>query len=420
MPSTPGERSEAAANQETLSALVGICGERYAREAGPADAVAGVPARWIVVPGSAAELAGVVAHAAATGLAVTARGAGSKLDWGGPPARLDVLVDTGRLAGLHGYAAGDPVATVGAGTELGAAQELLAAAGQRIALDPGSGPATIGGVLATGEAGPLRLRHGPPRDLVTTVEFVRADGVVVRSGGPVTEALGGLLCGSYGSLGLITSATLRLQPSPAAQTWVLCPARTPIEVRDLAGRVLAGPLLPAAIEMDLPATDGGTVGVLIEGSPEGVAARARAVVTLLGAEATAVREAPAWWGRYPFRPGDVALKLVAPIDTLHAGVYVLRDGAGTPVPVRGSAGVGVAYAALPGDLPVERVDAVLTAVRVALRVRGGFCSVLAAPPAIRAGVDPWGVVPGRPLMRRVKDQLDPAGTLTPGRGVPPG
>ena len=403
-----------------LSDLVAICGERFARPAGPVDAAGGVPARWVAVPGSVAELAAVVALAASAGAAVTARGAGSKIDWGRSLARLDVLVDTGRLSGLRGYAAGDPVATVGAGTALRAAQAVLAAAGQRIALDPGSGPATIGGVLATGEAGPLRLRYGAVRDLVTMVEFVRADGVVVRSGGSVTVALGGLLCGSYGSLGLIASAALRVQPLPAAQTWVLCPARTPVEVRYLVGRVLASPLAPAAVEMDLPATERGTLGVLVEGSPGGVAARARAVATLLGAEPTMVNEAPAWWGRYPFRPGDVALKLVAPIDTLHAGVYALRDGAGIAVPVRGSAGVGLAYASLPGDLPVERVDAALTAVRVALRVRGGFCTVLSAPPTVRAGVDPWGVVPGRPFMRRVQEQLDPAGTLAPGRGVPLG
>jgi glycolate oxidase FAD binding subunit len=401
-----------------LDALVAICGERYARAADPVDpvdAVGGVPARWVAVPGSAAELAEVVGEAASAGLAVAARGAGSKLDWGGPLAKLDVLVDTGRLTGLHGYTAGDPVATVGAGTSLHAAQAALAAAGQRIALDPGSDAATVGGVLATGEAGPLRLRHGAPRDLVTDVEFVRADGAAIRSGAPATQALGSLLCGSYGSLGLITSATLRLQPLPAAQAWAVCPVSTPSEVRDLVGRVNTSAIAPAAIEVDLPTSGTGAFGVLVEGSPEGTAARAGAVATLLGVGATVLREPPAWWGRYPFRAGDVALKLAAPIDTLHAGVYALGDGAGSAVPVRGSAGAGVVYASLPGDFPPDRVDATVTAARVALRVHGGFCTVLAAPPAVRARVDPWGVVPGRSFMRRLKRHLDPADTLAPGR-----
>jgi glycolate oxidase FAD binding subunit len=402
----------------TLAALVAICGERYARVAGPVDAVGGVPARWVAVPGTAAELAEVVGEATSAGLAVAARGAGSKLDWGGPPARLDVLVDTGRLTGLHGYTAGDAVARAGAGTSLRAVQVLLAAAGQRIALDPGSGSATVGGVLATGEAGPLRLRYGAPRDQATKVEFVRADGAVIRSDSRATEALGSLLCGSYGSLGLITAATLRLQPLPAAKVWVTCPVSTPSEVRDLVGRVAASAVAPAAVEADLPASGTGTFGVLLEGSAEGSVARADAVLALLGVGATTRREAPVWWGRYPFRPGDVALKLAAPIDTLHAGVYALRDGAGIPVPTRGSAGAGVVYASLPGDLPADRVDAAVTAARVALRVRGGFCTVLTAPPAIRAQVDPWGVVPGRPFMVRLKRRLDPAGTLAPGRGVP--
>lgn len=398
-----------------LDALIAICGERYARAADPVDAIGGVPARWVAVPGSAAELAEVVGEAASAGLAVAARGGGSKLDWGGPLAKLDVLVDTGRLTGLHGYTAGDLLATVGAGTSLRAAQTVLAAAGQRIALDPGSGAATVGGVLATGEAGPLRLRHGAPRDLVTNVEFVRADGAAVGSGAPATRALGSLLCGSYGSLGLITSATLRLQPLPAAWAWAVCPVSTPSEVRDLLGRVNTSAIAPAAIEVDLPASGTGTFGVLVEGSPEGTAARAGAAVTLLGVGATVLREPPAWWGRYPFQAGDVALKLATPIDALHAGVYALRDGAGIAVPVRGSAGAGVVYASLPGDLPPDRVDAAVTAARVALRVRGGFCTVLAAPPAVRAQVDLWGIVPGRSFMRQLKRNLDPADTLAPGR-----
>jgi glycolate oxidase FAD binding subunit len=139
------------------------------------------------------------------------------------------------------------------------------------------------------------------------------------------------------------------------------------------------------------------------------------VASLLGVGATVLREPPAWWGRYPFQAGGVALKLAGPIDTLHAGVYALRDGAGIAVPVRGSAGAGVVYASLPGDFPPDRVDATVTAARVALRVHGGFCAVLAAPPAVRAQVDPWGIVPGRSFMRQLKRHLDPADTLAPGR-----
>ncbi len=69
-----------------------------------------------------------------------------------------------------------------------------------------------------------------------------------------------------------------------------------------------------------------------------------------GADATSTRP-PEWWGRYPFDRGDVALKIATPIADLYAALYALRDAAGSPVPVRGSAGVGVCYASLPGHRP---------------------------------------------------------------------
>ena len=165
--------------------LRSACGDEYVRAGGAADAVGGLVPRWVVAPGAAEALAEVLRVAADVGLTVVARGAGTKLDWGTPPSRLDLIVDTGRLAGVHKHAAGDLVATVGAGTPLRAVQAALGTAGQRVALDPPSRSATVGGVLATGESGPLRLQYGTPRDLLIGVEFVRADGVTAHSGGQV-------------------------------------------------------------------------------------------------------------------------------------------------------------------------------------------------------------------------------------------
>jgi glycolate oxidase FAD binding subunit len=418
--------------------LKSACGDEYVRAGGAADAVGGLLPRWVAAPGGADALADVLRVAADVGLTVVARGAGTKLDWGTPPSRLDLIVDTGRLAGVHKHAAGDLVAIVGAGTPLRAVQAALGEAGQRVALDPPSRSATVGGVVATGESGPLRLQYGTPRDLLIGVEFVRADGVMAHSGGQVVKNvagydLGKLMCGSYGTLGVVTSATLRLHPVPASRLWVRRTVRSPLEVHDLVGRVLASPLAAAAIEVDLPAGaaaharvprprlsgsgESGTLAVLFEGSTAGVTARAGAIAGLLGSELSTVDEAPSWWGRYPFGPTDVALKLVAPIADLYAGIYALRDAAGSPVPVRGSVGSGVVYAALPGTLSPARVATLLSAVRTTLMARGGSCVVLSAPSRIRAGIDIWGPVPGLPLMRRVKDQFDPRRTLAPGRMV---
>ncbi|MDT4988459.1 MAG: glycolate oxidase binding subunit [Micromonosporaceae bacterium] len=404
--------------------VAAVCGERFVRDGVPADALATVAPRWVAAPASTGQVSDLVAVAADADLAVAARGAGTKLDWGAAPSRLDLLVDMRRLAGIHTPAAAEPVgpvAVVGAGTPLRAAQAVLAITGQRIALDPASAAATVGGVLSTDEAGPLRLSLGRARDALAGLEFVRADGVAVRSAGRmVNDTFGsdvaGLLCGSLGTIGLVTAATLRLQPVPPARRWLLCPVGTPLEARDLTASILGTELAPAAIEVDLPKSGEGTLGVLFEGPVATVAAEVRAATGLFGPVTTA-GEAPPWWGRYPFGGADaVALKLAAPVAGLHALLYALRDGAGLPVAVRASPGVGEAWAALPADLPVERVVAAVDAVRAALSGRPGSCSVLTAPPAVRASVDLWGDDrPGPAASGAVKQWLDPRGILSPGR-----
>ncbi len=408
------------------------------REAGATDLVGGRAARYVAAPADTDELAAVLSRCAEDGLTAVARGDGTKLDWGWPPSTVDVLVDTARLAGVVEHVAGDLVATVGAGTPLRALRDVLARSGQRLALDPPSADATVGGVLATAEAGPLAHTYGTPRDLLLGVEFARADGTVARSGGRVVKNvagydLGKLLCGSYGTLGVITKATFRLHPLPVRSQFVVRSVRTPTEVGNLVGELLDSTLAPTAIEVDLPAVpdrpvprqrggDGsaasggpGRLAVLFEGSAVGCPARTGAARRLLGGDAVTVDEGPDWWGRYPFGAADLGLRLAVPVADLHAAVYALRDAAGFLVPVRGSAGRGVVHAALPGDLPVEKAARIIEAVRTTLIARDGFCVVLTAPPALRAELDLWGPVPGLDLMRRVKEQFDPDRRLAPGR-----
>src|SRR5262249_47931660 len=151
------------------------------------------------------------------------RGSGSRLGWGVPPDRCDLVVDMLRMDAVVEHTAGDLVAKVQAGARMNHVLGVLAAAGQGIALDvPGAG--TVGGWGASG-VGRRRLRSGSPRDLLIGVTVVRADGTVARSGGKVVKNvagydLGKLFAGSAGTLGLITEATFRLHPLPRARAFV--------------------------------------------------------------------------------------------------------------------------------------------------------------------------------------------------------
>ncbi|MGY4680631.1 FAD-binding oxidoreductase [Micromonospora aurantiaca (nom. illeg.)] len=467
--------------------LAAICGTPFARFAGPADEVAGRTARWVAVPGGPHAAAEVLRLAAAHDLTVVPRGAGTKIDWGAAPAQVDIMLDTGRLAGVWHEPRGAAVAEIGAGTPLRAVQATLARTNRRLPVDAPSPGATLGGVLAADESGPLRHRHGSPCAQLVGVRYLDADGELVSVGESGTEALGRatpgsgggrasgrgpaggaggdpgrgggdailgrgevpgldvarLLCGSQGGLGVLVSATMRVHAVPAGRLWVSRPVWTPLEVHDLVRAVLAADVDPAAVELDLPvpvplprrrippshpsvvnrpdhpAVTGrpaaGSLVVLLEGGPADVTERAERLTAVLGAEAIVSHHAPEWWGRYPFAPGDTALRIEVPINDLHAAVYALRDATGGPVPVRGSAGAGTVHAALSGSLPPERVASILTAVRSVLIARRGRCVVVAAPAAVRRAVDLWGELPTLPRLRSAKAHLDPHHRLAPGR-----
>ena len=189
--------------------LAAACGQVSAASSG--DAVAGVQPSYVAWPASVAEASAVMTAASGLGLAVLPRGTGTRLAWGAPPRRCDLVVDTSRLDQVLEHEAGDLVTRVQAGVRIDELARVLGRAGQQLSLDlpeapGGAGRGTVGGVLATGVAGPRRLRYGTPRDLGIGITVVLADGTVAHSGGKVVKNVAGydigkLFAGSYGTLG---------------------------------------------------------------------------------------------------------------------------------------------------------------------------------------------------------------------------
>jgi glycolate oxidase FAD binding subunit len=375
------------------------------------DQVAGVRARFVAAPGSTEAAAAVLAEAARRGLAIVIRGAGTKLDWGNPPERADLIVDTHRLTGIVEHAAGDLITVVRAGTTMGELAGGLA--GQQLALDAAP-DATVGGTVAVNTSGPRRMLYGTTRDLLIGITVVRPDGKVARAGGKVVKNvagydLGKLFTGSYGTLGLITECAFRLHPRPAAAAVVRRRFADPAEA---VAAVLAAQVVPSALEIDAPPGADVEVAVLVEGSAAGVRERVAALVKLLGGETD--EGLPDWWARQPWPDGGTGLKLTAPLSRIPALLASAGSAAGD-VAVRGSAGTGVLYAGLSAD-PATTAGAVERLRAAAIRA-GGHAVVLTAPPEVRAITDMWGPVAGLALMRRVKDQFDPDHRFAPGRFV---
>src|SRR3984957_11946579 len=243
-----------------------------------ADAIAGVVPSFVAFPASTQEASALLRAAAAFDLAVVPRGAGTGLGWGLPPSACDLVIDLQAMDQVLEHAAGDLVARVQAGATIGHLSSVLASAGQELALDVPA-DATVGGVVATGTTGPRRFRYGAPRDLLIGITVVRAEGGVAPSGGKVVKnvaayALGKLFSGSQGTLGLITEATFRLHPRPAAVAWVTGDY-SPSDRTAAAAAVTSAArstLVPSAVELDWPGGAGGALraGVLLEGTTSGV------------------------------------------------------------------------------------------------------------------------------------------------------
>jgi FAD/FMN-containing dehydrogenase len=174
----------------------------------------------VVRPGSVGEVAACVGLCAGEGIAVVAQGGNTGLVGGGVPLAGEVVLSTRRLDRL------DPVdevaaqVTAGAGVTLGALQRAAAGHGLRYAVDLAArDSATVGGTVATNAGGLHVVRHGATRAQLAGIEAVLGDGSVVSHlGGLVKDNtgydLGGLLCGSEGTLGIVTAARLRLVPRP--------------------------------------------------------------------------------------------------------------------------------------------------------------------------------------------------------------
>src|SRR5437588_6125514 len=207
------------AGLETVVAdLREIVGDENVRPSIATDAVDGVLPLSVIEPATSEELAGVLKAATAAGLRVISRGGASKIDWGNPPRAADLIVSTCRLKRIIEHAWADMTATVEAGCTVGQFQQILAEHGQRLALDPlWQDRTTIGGILATNDSGPLRIRYGSLRDLVIGITLALPDGTLAKSGGKVVKNVAGydlpkLATGALGTLGIITQAIFRLHP----------------------------------------------------------------------------------------------------------------------------------------------------------------------------------------------------------------
>lgn len=389
-------------------------------------------------PESLAALAESVAMRVAQGNAIYPRGGGTALDYGNPPARPGVAIDTRGLNRVIDYPAADMTVTVEAGITLATLRAVLAAEGQRLWVDaPEPDRATLGGIYATDTSGPRRFGLGRPRDQILGIRYVSAMGKAVQGGGRVVKNVAGydlpkLLTGSLGTLGIIAEMTLKVRPAPesAALAWATYPdlddvSRVLETLNASRTRPIAVELLNAPAARQIPgapvAESGWTLAVgfednrasiawqvdriadeLRDGHPEIIRdAEVEPLMTAL--VESQVRGPGLVQFKASLRPSQLAAFL-APIDPTR---WAIQAHAGTGI-VRGWLDPAITAEA---DAAAE-VDAL----RATAERLGGTLILPVCPTAWKPRLKVWGNPrPDWELSRKVKQALDPADVLNPGR-----
>jgi glycolate dehydrogenase FAD-binding subunit len=359
-------------------------------------------------PASQAEAAELVASCGRAGLVLRVRGGGTKLGWGTPGTDPDVQLSTASLDRVVEHNEGDLTSILEAGVPLAKAQERFAAAGQMLALDPPLGEAdaaTIGGVVASGDSGPLRHRYGAPRDLVLGMTVALSDGTVAKSGSKVIKNVAGydlakLFAGSFGTLGLILQVSVRLHPLPSETVTAIGRSDDPDALARAASELAHASLEKECVDVRWEG-DGGAVLARLGGAT--ARAQAEAALRLIGIDGEIVEDDAGLWARQRAgqRSAERALVRVSGLQSeLASTLRTTRELGGSLV---GRASLGISWITLD---PQHISD-----LRRALAPQP--CVVLDAPREVRASLDVWHAEPS-PLAQRVKQRFDPAGVFAPG------
>jgi glycolate oxidase FAD binding subunit len=373
-------------------------------------------ARQLRPPSVQAALA-ALAGAAADGEAIRIVGGATKLHWGATGKQPSVELHTGALDRILEHNEGDLTAVLEAGVPLGAAQAQFAAAGQMLALDPSLGRdhrATVGGMFATGDCGPLQHRYGAPRDLILGMTVGLSDGTLARSGGKVIKNVAGydlakLFCGSFGTLGLILEVNVRLHPLPARTVTALGVAGDPELLAAAARALAAAPLELEALDI---AWRGGRGGLLAQIGGAQAGPRAERVAGAMRSAGLGrveiVADDAALWARQRAgqRSEHASIVRLTTRPSSLAGVLRATDECGGTIV--GRAALGISYI----ELDPEALGRLLGRLPEDTRT-----TLLDMPPGAADGVDPWGAPPEGPalaLMRSVKARFDPARACNPG------
>ncbi len=420
-------------------------------------AVDGKIPKAIVSPEAVDEVSEIVAYANAHRLAIIPRGNGTKMGIGGIPQKIDIVLSTGQLNRIADRDCENLTLSVESGLTLNEVQRDLEVRGYFLPLDPPfTDKATLGGIVAANSSGPRRLLHGTARDLITGIKAVFPNGDIVASGGKTVKNVSGydmvkLLIGSFGTLGIICEITFNLLPLPEKKCTLLVPFPGLDEAYTFVYDLIGSQLLPASVDLlNATATDKVKhpmsfqkgkylVAIGLEGVTEAVERQISEIegmgkkrgaldVVDVGSEQhedfwIAIRDFAQELAKDSLNL--ISLKsnvLISKGGELLKSYEKIANGLGMECAFISRCGNGILYShVLVGEDLDSKVDSLIELIAQftsqASQYEGNL-AVESSSPSVKERVDVWGKPRGDyRIMRRIKEGIDPAGTLNPGRFI---
>ncbi len=390
--------------------------------------ISGVTPAIAVSPASPEAVAEVLRLANERRLSVVPAGGFTQQRAGKVPGAIDLLLETSALREVEHYDAADLTIGLGAGWTIAQLSDKVAKDGLLFAGDAALPErATVGGMLATGLAGPLRQGYGGLRDYCIGVRFVTGDGRKGKGGGRVVKNVAGfdlmkLLIGSWGTLAVITGASFKLFPAPRQTRTFVGSFATALESIGFRDRVLRSPLSPVSLEMISPGAiesdDAGWSVYLRAAGSDAVLARYRSELGAAISREIEGQDESALWRRIAdfacdAKSRSVVVSLSLPLTEVLPAlnrIAAMCDSAGMTLAAVGRIGVGhllVRLSPRAGSTP--DFAAALSVFRNQLS-RDASLSVLST-----GNADLWRSPTHSESMRAVKQALDSKGMLNPGR-----
>lgn len=412
----------------------------------------------VLLPGSTSEVSRIMAIATRDRIPITPRGAGTNICGGSVAKEGGLIMAFHRMNGILRIEKGDRCAVVQPGVVNGDLQKAVGRVGLMFPPDPASMyVSTIGGNVALNAGGPRGVKYGVTRDYLLGLEAVLPSGAVIHTGGKTLKNVTGydltrLLCGSEGTLGIITEITLRLIPLPPARTTLQAVYGDLHEAAATVSAIIGAGIVPVTLELmdrvvleiirdyggaDFPEEAQALLLIEVDGHPEAVRSQGREIDALCrerGATAVDMAETEAhaerlWQARRTAfgavarqRPHCIVEDATVPVTRLPDMVreivgiserYRLRIG------VLAHAGDGNLHPLIMTDLrdrdEGERVDRALEDMCRAALAMGGTLSGehgigIAKKRFLGMELDPATIA----VMRGIKQVFDPQGILNPG------